>query len=1066
MSLHPDFIHELQRATSSDLRTDSVTRKLYSTDASIYQIMPKGVFIPKTHDELQAAVELAAKYKIPVLPRGSGSSLAGQAVGDALILDLSRYLDKIVDIDPEARNATAEPGVILSDLNRAAAKFGLGFGPDPASADRATMGGVIANNATGAHSIRYGMAADHLLSADVILADGALTTLGEVSLERASQIAHDLPRSKDFSPSEGLKPLLHGGGLPPANLEATLYSAALYIRKQYNQQIRTRWPQIWRNTSGYRLNYLLPWSPSRPPQWDEERYPNLDPSTFNLAPLLAGSEGTLAIMQRMTVNLVPLQREKILVVMPFESIADAVDAVPAILEKKPSAIELLPRILIDLARDVPAYAPLIDFVDDDASDILVVEFAGENSAHLRRQAENLGRNLRVVTDKMQQSNIWKVRKVGLGILSTSTSPTRGVTFIEDCAVPVEKLGDYVRGMERVFKHHNTTGVFYAHASAGCLHMRPVLNLQSAQGRGELREIAEAALSLMLSLGGAMTGEHGDGLSRSEFLEKIYGEEINDAFRVLKLAADPENLLNPGKIVSPPPMDENLRYGESYAAQPFTVKPVLDFSAQGGLVNAIEQCNGAGVCRKFDGTMCPSFQATREESHSTRGRANMLRVFISQAMSLRGSSSAEAIYKTERETASQKNARSDVQEAVANSLDLCLACKGCQSECPSGVDMAKLKYEFFNDYYKKHLRKLRDYLFGYIGTFAKIGAPFGWLVNLVLGNQAIGGWAKKVLRVSEHRKLPEFKKTPHSSLITPHASLTTENRPLNTVIYLPDPFSHYFEPEIEEAALKVLRAADFHVIKLPILGAGRTLISKSFLDAAKKHASKVRDEIAKVDPEGRYPVLGVEPSEIYTLKDEYLSFFPSDEKMKALAKRSWLVDEFLLREKNDGENYLLRVARFTRKEKEQNLANENATHNANAKSAQSVDKNERTKVLTARENQKISLHGHCYQKARPPADDGLPVGQEATAEMLRRFGYEVDIIPSGCCGMAGSFGYEKEHYELSMQVGELILFPEIRKLEGEIPVVAPGTSCREQIEDGTGVAASHPLVLVANLLSQI
>ncbi len=1003
MSLYPDFVHELQRTTSGDLRTDAVTRTLYSTDASIYQITPRGVFIPKNQEELHAAVELAAKYKIPILPRGSGSSLAGQAIGDALILDLSRYLDKILDIDPEAHTATVEPGVILSDLNRAAAKFNLGFGPDPASADRATMGGVLGNNATGAHSIRYGMAADHFLSSDVILADGSLATLGEVSLERAAQIAKDAQPTDAFSLSSSLS---------APNLEATLYSAALHIRAQYADTIRKRWTKVWRNTSGYRLNYLLPWSPSRPPQWEHDLYPNLNPSTLNLATLLAGSEGTLAVMQRMTVNLVPLQREKVLLVLSFRSIPEAMDAVPAILESQPSAIELLPRLLIDLAREVPAYAPLIDFVDNDASEILVVEYAGDDQALVRNQAQNLGRSGRIITDKHQQANIWKVRKVGLGILSTSTSSTRGVTFIEDCAVPVKRLGDYVRGMARIFEHHNTTGVFYAHASAGCMHMRPVLNLQSERGRRELREIAEAALGLVLSLGGAMTGEHGDGFSRSEFLEKIYGEEINEAFRVLKLAADPENLLNPGKIVSPPPMDKNLRYGADYVTKPLITNPVLDFSAEGSLVNAIENCNGAGVCRGFNGTMCPSFQATREESHSTRGRANMLRAWISG------------------KDLPKKEASLSMQNAVVNSLDLCLACKGCQSECPSGVDMAKLRYEFFNHYYKSHSRKLRDYLFGYIGVFAKFGAPFGGLANQVLGNRAIESLTKKIMGVAEERTLPKFSKAARSSFVTHYPSP-------NPVLYLPDPFTRYFEPEIEQASLAVLRAAGMRVITLPVLGAGRTLISKSFLEGAKKHAQKVRDEIAKIDPEGRYPVVGAEPSEIYTLKDEYLDFFPKDETMQALAKRTWLIDEFLLREDN-----ILRVTRLISEKNVENPAEEHSTKSA----------------------KKISLHGHCYQKARPPADDGLPVGQEATAELLRAVGYEVEIIPSGCCGMAGAFGYEAEHYELSMAVGELVLFPTIRKLEGNIPVAAPGTSCREQIANGTGVTASHPLVLVAQLLN--
>ncbi len=1011
MTVSSDFVQELQCIVSGDLRTDTVTRILYSTDASIYQIMPRGVFIPRNQDELQAAVELAAKYRIPLLPRGAGSSLAGQAVGDALIVDLSRYLDRVVELDPEARTATVEPGVTLATLNLLAAKHGLTFGPDPASADRATMGGVIGNNATGAHSIRYGMAADHLLAADVLLADGSQVTLHELSLQRAAQVARDAQKTPPFALSDAAP-----------NLEASLYAAALHIRSAYAESIRSHWAKTWRNASGYRLNYLLPWSPSRPPQWEAERYPALDPAALNLAPLLAGSEGTLALMQRIKVRLVPLPKEKVLGVMSFKNIAAAADAVPDILTRHPSAVELVPRALIDLAREVPAYAPLVNFADDDASEILVVEFSGEDAENLRKQARSLGQNVRVVTDRQKQDDIWKVRKVGLGILSTAAGATRGVTFIEDCAVPVENLGEYVRGMERVFAEYGTSGVFYAHASAGCLHMRPVLNLQSAQGCRDLRGIAEAALALVLRLGGAMSGEHGDGLSRGEFLDKVYGEEIQAAFRLLKNAADPQNLLNPGKIVSPPPMDENLRYGAEYHAEAFTPAPVLDFSSQGGLVNAIEQCNGAGVCRKFDGTMCPSFQATREESHATRGRANLLRAMISDGA---GQTAQKAL----------TGGKSSLEAEVAKSLGLCLACKGCKSECPSGVDMAKIKYEFFNRYYRSHRRKGRDYLFGYIGILARLGAPLGGFVNLVLENRTAERWMKKVFGIAPERALPRFGRR---KSLREFSQRETHSLVRETVLYLPDAFTRYFEPEIEQAALTLLRAAGLHVIVLPVLGAGRTLVSKSFLDAAKKHAQAVRNAIRQVDASGKFPVVGAEPSEIYTLKDEYLDFFPADAAMRSLAARSYLAEEFLLRPNASGETPLSRIVALAKQSKNRDFLKD-----------------------------KISLHGHCYQKARPPAADGLPVGQEATAEMLRILGYEVEVIPSGCCGMAGAFGYEKEHYDLSMQVGELVLFPAIRQekdASGHVSVCAPGASCREQIEDGTGVKAQHPLLLAARLLS--
>src|SRR5215212_3161722 len=664
MTLHPNFTNELFKYFHGEIRLDVGSRILYSTDASIYQIEPLGVAIPKTQEDLQAAVELAAKYQIPILARGAGTSLAGQAIGNALILDCSRWLDHTVEINPDEHYAIVEPGVVLSNLNKAAGMHGLQYGPDPASAERATMGGVIANNATGAHSLLYGMTVDHLISAEVIMADGSMGVFGERSTLDNSLISN-------------------------------LHASAHEIRENYADRIAQRWPTTWRNSAGYRLNYLLPWSPSKPSQWEGE-YPALDPSHINLAPLLAGSEGTLAVIRRAKVNLVEKPKHTILAVLSYQSNADACDDVPRLLMHHPSAVELVPQMILRLARGVPEYARQMGWVIGDPAALLVVEFSGDQPSALKDAARRIGDVLTIAESREDQARIWNIRKVGLGLLDSRPQSMRLVAFIEDCAIPVQKLGEFVREIETILSSHATEGGIYAHASAGCLHIRPILDLKTARGVADLRAISEAVLALTLSLGGAMSSEHGDGLARSEHLTQTYGVELMEAMRSLKRAADPNNILNPGKIIDAPKMDVNLRYGSDYQTRIWDTK--LSFERNGGLAVAIEQCNGQGVCRKDSGVMCPSYQATREEMHSTRGRANLLRALISRPWTIDdGMSFVYPLSSFDPQRV----------EATAAALDLCLACKGCKAECPSGVDMAKLKFAFQAEYYKTHRRQLRD-----------------------------------------------------------------------------------------------------------------------------------------------------------------------------------------------------------------------------------------------------------------------------------------------------------------------------------------------------------------------
>jgi FAD/FMN-containing dehydrogenase/Fe-S oxidoreductase len=975
MSLPHEFLYELHKHFTGDIRSDLATRILYSTDASIYQMEPTGVVLPRTQEDLIVAVEVAAKYKIPILPRGAGTSLAGQAIGHALILDCSRWLTQILNIDTETHTATVEPGAVLSTLNLAAAQQGLMFGPDPASAERATMGGVIANNATGAHSIVYGMAADHLISADVIMADGSVATLGERSTLENS-------------------------------LASNLHSTALVIREKYTEAITKNWPHTWRNSAGYRLNYLLPWSPSKPSQWGGEAYPaNLKPGTLNLASLLAGSEGTLAVIRRVKINLVPKPKHTILVVLPYQSIADACDDVPRLLTHHPSAIELIPQLIIRLARGIPEYAHQMGWVDGDPSALLVVEFSGDQQSALNEAAHSIGDIMTIAESKEQQAQVWNIRKVGLGILDSRPQSARPIAFIEDCAIPVEKLGNFVREIEKILSAHGTYGGIYAHASGGCLHIRPVLDMKTGEGVRSMRSIAEATLALTLSLGGSMSSEHGDGMARGEWLRSTYGEDVTQAMQMLKQAADPDHLLNPNKMFDAPTMDLNLRYDEHRQTQ--TWIPVLDFSSNGSLVTAIEQCNGQGVCRKDTGVMCPSFQATREEQNSTRGRANLLRALISQ----NGLRSPHSVIGNDGLT-----------ESVAAALDLCLACKGCKAECPSGVDMAKLKYEFENQYYKTHRRPLRDYVFGYFDLVAQLASAIAPLSNALMQVSLFKNIAAKILEITPLRPFPKF--TNKSAKL-----LATKNTEKTSIVFLSDPFSRYIEPQVEQAAFDMLFACGYDVHVLPVIGAGASLLSKGFLVAAKRHAGKMLDALNQLDPKNEAVIVGIEPPEIYTLKHDYLDLIPErKDEIASRAARTWLLDEYLLR--SDKFSALLA----------QNLISD--------------------------KKQKIKFQPHCHQRAEGLASDSLPSGTNATVELLRKCGYDVEVIDAGCCGMAGTFGYEAEHYDVSMKVGELKLFPKIRawRIENnELEIVSTGAACRMQISQGTSVDVAHPILLVLKSL---
>lgn len=993
--MNTDLAHDLTQAVKGEVRFDPYSRVLYSTDASAYQIEPLGVVIPKDRADVQAVLEIAAKHKVPVLARGGGSSLAGQAVGAAVVIDFSKYMRHILEINVEEHWVRAEPGVVCDALNAALKPHGLMYGPDPASSNRATVGGMLANNSTGAHSVLFGMTADHVLAVNALLADASPAHFS--ALDRAALAAK----------------------LETPGQEGDLYRGLTALVARHADTIRDRFPKVWRRASGYSLNYLVPNQPpptsdlqpptsiygftaSQPAGWyTSEPYPLA--RGFNLAKLMVSSEGTLAVVTEAKLNVVPRPKLTALCVAHFDSVAHAADATPVILECKPSAIELIDAVMINLTRTIPAYARQLTFIRGNPGAILVVEFFGDTETELIAQIENLENHLRgqglssdfvrALTPR-EQDNVWGVRKVALGILQSMKGEAKPLAFMEDVAVPVDRLGEYVRATERLFQEFGVGSAYYAHASAGCLHIRPVVNLKKVEGVQMMRAIGAAIIEVVIAMGGAMSGEHGDGYSRSVWNGKLFGPELYGAFREVKRLFDPENRLNPGKIVDAPDMTENLRYAHyhSSAYQLPEIKTQLNFPDAGGFIGAIEQCNGAGVCRKADGTMCPSYMATRDEEHSTRGRANALRAALAGRLPPGALTSAR-------------------MRAV---LDLCLECKACKAECPSGVDMAKIKYEFLAQYQSEHGVPLRSRFFAHINTLSRLAAPFAPLLNPALKLAPVRWLNEKILGIAPERVLPPFALQTFRDWHKLNYQSPIPNN-LAPLILFVDTFTNYNHPEIGIAAVKVLEAAGYGVLLAEHGCCGRPMISKGLLTEAKAaaaHNVAVLDRFA----EQGLPIIGLEPSCLLTLRDEYLDLLPADPRVRRVAEKALLIEEFLSGLAERGE----------------------------------------LKIKWKPEARQVLVHGHCYQKAL--------TGTDPLLKMLRLPGWDVTEINSGCCGMAGSFGYEAEHYALSQTIGGERLFPAVTGASAGTLVAASGMSCRHQIESGTGRVPHHPIQLLADAIA--
>jgi len=969
VSFHPRagegaLARRLSREIEGEVLFDAASRGRYSTDASIYQIDPVGVVVPKTEQDAQVALQIAVEEGVPILARGAGSSQCGQTVGAALVIDTSKYLTRIVLVDRKNATAVVQPGVVLDTLNAYLRSHGLWFPVDVSTSAQATIGGMAGNNSCGSRSIRYGNMVHNVLGIDALLADGTEFHFGEVP-EDLSRLA-----------------------APPAYVELAKKIRAIAEREA--NEIEARWPKVLRRVQGYNLDLVKP------------------RGAWNFAQLLVGSEGTLAWSKRIHLKLSPLPRARTLGVCHFATFHRAMEAPQHIVKLAPTAVELVDRTMIGLARGNTAFRATVEqFIRGDPEAILLVEFAGEGRDEqlgklkaLTELMADLGHPGSVVeiTDAGLQREVWEVRKAGLNIMMSMKGEGKPVSFIEDCAVPLENLAEYTDLLTQVFHKYGTEGTWYAHASVGTLHVRPILNMKT-DGAGKMRAIAEEACALVRKYkGAAYSGEHGDGLVRSEWIEPILGTRLAAALAEIKDLFDPKGLLNPGKIVRPSKQDDRslFRFKPGYAPQ--KLDAALDWSewsvpgaASQGFAAAVEMCNNNGHCRKFDaGTMCPSFRVTGDERHLTRGRANTLRLALSGQLGPDAFTSDE-MYET---------------------LDLCVSCKGCRRECPTGVDMAKMKIEFLHHYHRRHGYSLKDRLIAYLPRWAPWAARFAPLANAL---QALG---KGRLGFAAQRSLPKWRGDPFLDSLRRSSGAGSAGE---AVLFV-DTFNNYFEPENAQAALAVLDRAGYgiHVARAADgsrpLCCGRTFLAAGMVDEAKAEARRVIDALKPYVERG-VPVIGLEPSCLLALRDEFKSLHPGSE-ADALSAQALLFEEFLAREQ-EARRLSLRLKPLAEK--------------------------------------KALLHGHCHQKAF----GAMPAVQQVLALVPE---LKVETIGSSCCGMAGSFGYEASHYEVSMKMAELALLPKVRSAGTDTIIVADGTSCRHQIADGAGAKAVHVAQVLARALA--
>jgi FAD/FMN-containing dehydrogenase/Fe-S oxidoreductase len=971
---------DLRARVDGEVEFDEYAQVLYASDGSIYQARPAGVVCPRDAADVRATVEVATDHEVPVLPRGAGSSLAGQAVGPGcVVLDMTRHMDDILAVDPEAKRATVQPGVVQDDLDDRLAEDGLKFAPDPASSNRATLGGGIGNNSTGAHSVRYGITDAYTEELKVVLADGSLVHTREVVLD-----------------SPEYEAIVEGD-----DLEARIYRTVRRLVEENADEIDAKYPSLKRSVSGYNLHKVI--------------YENEDgEEVINLSKLFVGSEGTLGVIAEATVSLVTKPEETALALYCFEDLVATMRAVPEALEYDVSAVELMDDEVFRLAAESDGYAEYVDVIPEGTAAALMIEFdselvddfeaaVAETTDHFVEEGEAF--DVVEAYSEDAQADVWKLRKAAIPLLMSLDGDPKPYPFIEDATVPPAELAEYVQQFEAVLEDHGTSAAYFAHAGAGTLHIRPILNLKTDEGIQAMRSITDDVTDLVLEHHGAFSGEHGDGMARTEFTPKMYGDQLWAAFKELKTAFDPEWLLHPGNVVyrdgpgdvGPDTdrgvgadMRENLRYGADY--QSLEPQTALDFDDEGGFSELVELCNGCGNCRETgSGVMCPTYRASKEEVQTTRGRANLLRAAISGEL-------------PEEEIHSER-----FQEEV---LELCVGCKGCKSDCPTGVDLAKLKAEVKHQHHQEEGAGLRERVFADIDTASRIGSALAPLSNLASELPGARRLMEATLGIAADRELPTFTRESLVDWFDDRGPRVPEHEAEEKVVLFADPYTNYSYPEPGKAAVEVLEAAGAHV-RVPgdLAASGRAAFSMGFLDKARERARSNVEALAPLVEDG-WSVVFVEPSDAVMFQDEYLDLLEG-RRPEAVAAAAYGLCEYLDRGRLDD----------------------------------AVD--------WSAPEETLSYHGHCNQKATNR--DHHAVG------VLRRAGYEVDPLDSTCCGMAGSFGYEAEHYELSKAIGR-ILFDKVADSPGET-VVAPGGSCRSQLGDRDGHdRPPHPVEKLAEALA--
>lgn len=954
-----EIAEKLRRQMAGEVRMDQYNRLLYSTDASMYQMMPVGVVVPRDADDVAIAMQVAREHGIPITPRGGGTGLAGQTTNHSLVIDFSKYMRNVLEFSQEERWARVQPGIVNNHLSAAMRPYGLMYGPDPVTSQRATVGGGIGNNSCGAHSVIYGKTLDHILEVDAILSDGTRTHFAPII-------------------GEGLEDKL---SLP--GMEGAIYRETRRLAHEHADEIQRRFPKILRRVMGYNMDDFMGDGP------------------MNLTRMVVGSEGTLVTVTEAKVNLVPLPTFKGLATVHFNDLIECMEASVPILEHSPSAVELVGRMILRNCAQNEGYKHLLNFLEGEPSELLFVEFYGDSEAEVRSKLDALKADLEhrrlgyatiTTTDPDQQRYWYSLREAGLGLAMALKGDAKPLPYVEDTAVSPEKLPEYVRRFEEVVARHDTEAAYYGHASTGCLHIRPVVNMKEEAGVDKMVSIAEEIADLVHEFGGSLTGEHGDGIVRGVFTEKMFGSELYQAFKELKQTFDPEGMMNPGKIIETPGIRENLRIGPTTESR--DVPTYMDFTDDGGFARHIENCNSQGACRKLDGGMCPSYMATREEEHSTRGRATMLRMVTSGVLPMETLTS----------------------QRMYDSLDLCIECKACKSECPSNVDMAKLKSEVLSKHFEKHGVPLRARAFGEIAKLSRIGQVTAPLTNIIGSLPITRMLAERFLGISKDRPLPKFAMQRFSSWFKKRAPAGSRKR--GDVVYFHDTFTEYMHPEVGKAAVAVLEALGYNVLIEERKGCcGRPLISKGQLGKAKGWARKSVETLLPYARRGTL-IVGTEPSCLLTLRDEYPELLQNDDS-RAVAGQALMLDEL--------------IAKLSTEEPD------------------AVKSIFREHLMPS-----LQVHGHCHQKAI------VGTGPEMSA--LGTAGFEAELIDSPCCGMAGTFGFEKEHYDLSKAMGSLKLFPAVESNDKrDWNVAVSGISCRQQIGHFTSKTPRHWAEYLADAL---